>query len=76
MKTLLEVLSVKLIFEKIGIIVDEVKEVVTLSEDCIDKPTYNAADGKTQYLTGIGKPGEGLISLLNIADVIVDKENV
>lgn len=59
----------------VGLIVDEVKEVVTLDESCIDKPTYNASDGKTQYISGIGKPGEGLISLLNIADVIIDKEN-
>lgn len=58
----------------VGLIVDEVKEVVTLDDSCIDKPTYNA-DGKNQYLSGIGKPGEGLISLLNIAEVIIDKEN-
>lgn len=59
----------------VGLIVDEVKEVVTLEEDCIDKPTYNASDGKSQYLAGIGKPGEGLISLLNISEVIIEKEN-
>ena len=59
----------------VGLIVDEVKEVVTLDESCIEKPTYNASDGKTQYLSGIGKPGEGLISLLNIAEVIIEKEN-
>lgn len=59
----------------VGLIVDEVKEVVTLDESCIDKPTYNASDGKAQYLSGIGKPGEGLISLLNIAEVIIEKEN-
>lgn len=62
----------------VGIIVDEVKEVVTLDESCIDKPTYNAADnqdGKTQFISGIGKPGNGLISLLNIVDVIIEKES-
>ena len=57
----------------IGIIVDEVREVVTLSEDCIEKPAVDSADPKTQYLSGIGKHGDGLISLLNIANVIVDK---
>jgi Chemotaxis signal transduction protein len=59
----------------IGIIVDEVKEVVTLEDDSIEKPTYNAKDEKAQYLSGIGKHGDGLISLLNIAGVIIDKES-
>ncbi|MEG1958064.1 MAG: chemotaxis protein CheW [Lachnospiraceae bacterium] len=59
----------------VGLIVDEVKEVVTLDESCIDKPNYNASDNKTQFISGIGKPGEGLISLLNIAEVIIEKEN-
>ena len=59
----------------IGIIVDEVKEVVTLSEDSIEKPTVSdASDSMVQYLSGIGKHGDGLISLLNIASVIIEKE--
>ena len=61
----------------IGIIVDEVREVVTLSEDAIEKPNAaDASDTMTQYLSGIGKHGDGLISLLNIATVIVGKEAV
>ena len=55
----------------IGIIV----EVVTLSEDSIEKPTVSdASDSMVQYLSGIGKHGDGLISLLNIASVIIEKE--
>lgn len=61
----------------IGIIVDEVKEVVTLGEESIEKPNVSdAADPKVQYLSGIGKHGDGLISLLNIASVIIEKEAV
>jgi purine-binding chemotaxis protein CheW len=60
----------------IGILVDEVKEVVTLEDESIEKVTYNAKDEKSMYLSGIGKNGENLISLLNIAGVIVDKEAV
>lgn len=60
----------------IGILVDEVKEVVTLEEESIDKVTYNAKDEKSMFLNGIGKHGDNLISLLNIAGVIVDKEAV
>lgn len=58
----------------VGIIVDEVKEVVTLDEDSIEKPNYDSNDEKVSYLSGIGKHGDSLISLLNIAGVIVEKE--
>lgn len=61
----------------IGIIVDEVKEVVTLDESAVEKPnSADANDVQAQYLSGIGKHDEGLITLLNIAAVIIDKENV
>lgn len=59
----------------IGIIVDEVKEVVTLNEENIEKVTADSTDEKSQYLSGIGKNGESLISLLNIAGVIIEKES-
>lgn len=58
----------------VGIIVDEVKEVVTLDEENIEKPAYNETDEKAAYLNGVGKHGDGLISLLNIAGVIVEKD--
>lgn len=56
----------------IGILVDEVKEVVTLEDESIDKATHNTKDEKSIYLSGVGKHGEGLISLLNIASVIIE----
>ena len=60
---------------KVGIIVDEVKEVVTLEMDTIEKKNYdNSADEKAAYLTGIGKHNDTLISILNIASVIIEKE--
>ncbi len=59
----------------VGVIVDEVKEVVTLDDSSIDKPTYDGKNTKDMYLSGVGKHGEGLISLLNIADVIIEKED-
>lgn len=62
----------------VGIIVDEVKEVVTLSESEIERAgNSNSKENKTdkdRYLSGIGKQGETLISLLNIVDVINDKD--
>lgn len=55
----------------IGILVDEVKEVVTLEDEHIEKVTYDKnKDDQSAYLTGIGKHGDELISLLNICTVI------
>lgn len=60
----------------VGILVDEVKEVVTLEDDGIEKPNYNSKDERSAYLSGVGKQGGSLISLLNIAGVIIEKETV
>ncbi len=49
----------------IGIIVDEVKEVVNLSENEIDK-----MGNKGRFINGIGKHGDDLISLLEIQAVL------
>ena len=61
----------------IGLIVDEVKEVVTLYDDEVEKPTTSKDsknDEKLRFLLGVGKHGDTLISLLNIANVVEDKE--
>ena len=61
----------------IGMLVDEVKEVVTLEESEIEKIVAdNNADEKTSYINGIGKSKGELISLLNIQGVISDKETM
>ncbi len=57
---------------KIGILVDEVREVVTLAEEDIEKLT---ADDTRAYLTGVGKHNDTLISLLNISGLISDIDN-
>ena len=56
----------------IGIIVDEVKEVVTLEEDQIEKMSYNSRDEKDHFLYGIGKYEGGLISLLDLNTVVLE----
>lgn len=58
----------------VGVIVDEVREVVTLDSDAIEKVSYDPNDEKSTYLSGIGKSGDNLISLLNIAGIIIEKE--
>lgn len=61
---------------KIGILVDEVREVVTLDEENVEKVTYeNGKEDMTMYLTGIGKYHDTLISLLNINGIIVERDN-
>ena len=55
----------------IGILVDEVKEVVTLEESDVKKSTYDKnREEQNNYLIGVGKCGDELISLLNIMAVI------
>jgi purine-binding chemotaxis protein CheW len=59
----------------IGIQVDEVKEVVTLEEESIEKTSYDKAREETNgFLAGIGKHGDELISLLNINAVISEED--
>lgn len=54
----------------IGIIVDEVKEVVTLETDQIEKVAYDTKDEKDNFISGIGKCEGGLISLLDLNQVV------
>lgn len=59
--------------ESIGVLVDEVKEVVTLDEEHIEKVSYDK-DDKSKYLCGVGKYDEKLISLLEITSVLAESE--
>lgn len=57
---------------KIGILVDEVREVVTLAEEDVEKTVH---DEQGMNLLGVGKYKETLISLLNIQGIIQEVEN-
>lgn len=57
----------------IGIIVDEVREVVTLDSASIEKISYDTQEGKTDFIVGIGKHGDELISLLDLNMVAMEK---
>ena len=61
--------------EVMGVIVDEVKEVVTLDNSQIEKVAYDNKEEKATFINGIGKYEGGLISLLDLNAVILDKEN-
>ena len=56
----------------IGVIVDEVKEVVTLDNDQIEKIAYDSKEEKDSFLCGIGKCDGGLISLLDLNSVVLE----
>lgn len=56
---------------KIGILVDEVREVVTLEESQIEQIAAENIDTRT-YLMGVGKYNNTLISLINISMLISD----
>lgn len=58
---------------KIGVLVDEVREVVTLEEDNIEKAVY---DDQGINLVGVGKYKESLISLLNIQGIISELDTI
>ena len=58
----------------IGIIVDEVKEVLTLEEDCIEKVASDSKDDKDGFVFAVGKCEGGLVSLLDLNAVALEKE--
>ena len=60
----------------IGVMVDEVKEVVTLENSQIEKVSYDNKEERANYINGIGKYEGGLISLLDLNAVTLEKENV
>ena len=51
-------------------IVDQVKEVVTLETSQVEKVQSDLSDDKSKYISSVGKQNEGLISILNINGVL------
>ena len=62
-------------YGSIGVIVDEVKEVVTLDEEHIEKVSYDSKEERLNFLGGIGKYDGGLMSLLDFTLVMQEREN-
>ena len=56
--------------EPIGIIVDQVKEVLSLEAENIEKIQSDQKDEKSKYINAVGKYNGNLISILNISGVI------
>lgn len=57
--------------DTIGLIVDEVREVVTLTEEEIEKVSFDK-DEKTNYVSSVGKLSDGLISILELNALLAE----
>ena len=65
------IIIIKIESSTIGVVVDQVKEVVTLVQDNIEKVTRTASDDAfSNYISGIGKSNDELISLLDIVSLV------
>ena len=64
--------------DSIGVLVDEVLEVIMLNASQIEKVSYNSKEAVSSFLFGVGKDEEidRLISLLDINATFGDKEGV
>ena len=58
----------------IGFIVDEVREVVTLSERQIEKTAYDTTEEKQNFVFAVGQNNNELISLLDMNVVCSEKQ--
>ena len=61
--------------ETTGVLVDEVREVLTLGPEQIEKVNRNANDEKAGFVSEIGHSNGELISLLDLNACLTDKEN-
>ena len=57
----------------VGIIVDEVKEVVMLETTQIEKVAYDSKDNTVNFVTGVGKHNGDLISLLDLNSITLEE---
>lgn len=58
----------------VGVIVDAVREVVSLKETDMEKVSTNASDSRTQYISVIGKHENELISIINIISLVSEEK--
>ena len=58
----------------LGVVVDQVREVITLNMAEVDKTAIGARNVKDTFINGIGKNGEELISLFEINAILEERE--
>jgi len=67
---LTRIIIVKVEGHEIGLIVDEVLEVVQLSDAQIEKIVRDSHDDRAKFVYAVGKLGEELVTLLNVEALI------
>jgi purine-binding chemotaxis protein CheW len=70
------IIIIKVHGEKIGILVDEVKEIVRIDEDKRSKPPSIVKGLKPEYLSFIGKISDRLVIILNIDKLLTSEEMI
>ncbi len=62
--------------DALGVVVDEVREVINLGPSDIDKVSHGSQETKEMFINGIGKNGEELVSLFDINTFIDEHESI
>ncbi len=62
--------------EKIGLLVDGMKEILSLSPEEMSTPPSLFKGFRTEYLTGLGKKDGTIIILLNIDNLLTSEEKI
>jgi purine-binding chemotaxis protein CheW len=62
--------------EKIGLLVDEINEILALNPEEITAPPSLFKGLKKKYLTGLGKKEDRIIILLNIDSLLTSEEKI
>ena len=62
--------------EKVGLLVDGVKDIVTLQPEEVVKPPAMFKGLKTEYMTGIGRRGDSIIILLDLDMLLTSEERI
>jgi len=57
-----------------GIIVDEVSEVLDIDQDQIESPPSFGADIRTDFILGMGKVNQRVVTMLDIDRVLTERE--
>ncbi|MBQ7766840.1 MAG: chemotaxis protein CheW [Lachnospiraceae bacterium] len=67
------IIIIKMDGNYVGLIVDEVREVITLQNDLVEKVYRDPNEPTQNFLLGVGKDGDNLISLLDLNEVVAEK---
>lgn len=62
--------------EKIGLYVDDIKEIINLDPLEISSPPSIFKGLKTEYMTGIGRKGDRIIVILNLDSILTAEEEI